>query len=359
MQRQSEVRRQVPSVRNCTKGKKCGRSCIVHGEICHRTQGQSLLPGTLCKRGQPCGNTCISLRQVCRRGHGSAQGANIIDPRILAWIKKNTSIQVDPTDADFIIPTCPPRTGFTRSFTGVEEYAINQALYKRGPPDQVITQIGTDSIQLGSFRRLLPGQWLNDEVIHFFTTVLSKRDEFLCTQDVNRKRCHFFKSFFITKLTNEGHFDPQVRGTYEYRNVRRWTSSVPGRDLFQLEKVFFPINVGGNHWVCAVAYIQERKIQFYDSLGSSGARYLQHIWRYLQDEHMDKKQHALPGPAWKLVPCNIDRTPQQLNGYDCGVFVCMFMDLLATDCPLLFNQHQIPQCRKRIALSILKGTAVA
>lgn len=46
------------------------------------------------------------------------------------------------------------------------------------------------------------------------------------------------------------------------------------------------------------------------------------------------------------------------SGYDCGVFTCMFSDFISNDCPLVFDQNHINQCRERIALSIMKGCAI-
>ena len=111
---------------------------------------------------------------------------------------------------------------------------------------------------------------------------------------------------------NEGHSEKD--GVYEYKNVKRWSKKVPGKDIFNLDKIFFPINVGRMHWVCAVAFIQEKRIQFYDSMGADGRAYLEHIFRYLQDEHMDKKKCPLPDiDEWLLVECTHD-TPRQGNG---------------------------------------------
>jgi hypothetical protein len=105
---------------------------------------------------------------------------------------------------------------------------VMNALNELGPPTQVIAQDGLDSIQRESIQRLLPGQWLNDEVISYFLVMLSKRDEEMCREDPSRKRCHFFKSFFMTKLLNEGHTNPALDGKYEYKNVKRWSKKVPG-----------------------------------------------------------------------------------------------------------------------------------
>jgi sentrin-specific protease 1 len=245
-----------------------------------------------------------------------------------------------------------------RVLTPEETKLVRSAMYGMGNPIEVLAQYGTDSVQRQSMQTLQPGQWLNDEVIHHFYVMLSNRDEDLCAQDNNRLRSHFFKSFFITKLLNEGHANPAMEGRYEYRNVKRWSKKVPGKDLFNLDKIFFPINQGRMHWICAVAFMQEKRIQVYDSLGSGGDLYLQSIFQYLQDEHKDKKKTPLPDPdAWELVDTTMD-TPQQRNGHDCGVFTCMFADFLSKDCPLVFSQEHITQCRERIVLSIMNGKAI-
>lgn len=58
----------------------------------------------------------------------------------------------------------------------------------------------------------------------------------------------------------------------------------------------------------------------YDSFGSPGDDYLQHLFQYLKDEHLDKKKTPLPDPEeWTLVQCERD-TPRQAN--------CTFISLL-------------------------------
>ena len=101
---------------------------------------------------------------------------------------------------------------------------------------------------------------------------------------------------------------------FEYKRVKRWSKKVPGKDIFKLDKIFFPINQGNMHWVCAVAYMQEKRIQFYDSMGAQGKHYLNHVFNYIKEEHQDKKKAPLPDmDEWKLVGCTSD-TPRQGNG---------------------------------------------
>ena len=99
-------------------------------------------------------------------------------------------------------------------------------------------------------------------------------------------------------------------------------------------------------------------MQFYDSMHGHGMYYLKGLMQYLKDEWSAKKGGELPdADKWTLVPCETT-VPCQENGYDCGVFTCMFADFLSFDRQLTFSQEHITQCRERIALSIMKGVAI-
>lgn len=207
-----------------------------------------------------------------------------------------------------------------RPLTREEQDIVNAAMYGEGQGGAVLAEAGTDSVQRQSMHRLQPGQWLNDEVIHYFYVMLANRDEELCRLDPTRKRSHFFKSFFMTKLLNEGNADPSLDGKYTYGNVKRWSKKVPGKDIFKLDKIFFPINQGRMHWMCAMIDMTKRKIYMYDSMGSSGMHYLKSLFQYIQDEHKAKKGIELPDiDQWELVG-HQPGTPCQRNG-NCFLFV--------------------------------------
>jgi len=112
-----------------------------------------------------------------------------------------------------------------RELSDEELQRIRDAM-RRGGPEDVLAQHDQDTCLRQSLQTLQPGTWLNDEVIHFFLCMLAVRDEQLCQQDPKRKRSHFFKSFFITKLSNE--YDALNPGQYSYKNVKRWSKKVPG-----------------------------------------------------------------------------------------------------------------------------------
>ncbi|KAG5187120.1 hypothetical protein JKP88DRAFT_307968 [Tribonema minus] len=165
-------------------------------------------------------------------------------------------------------------------------------------------------------------------------------------EDPQLRRSHFFNSYFLSKLTEN---------SYNYPGVRRWTKKAKV-DIFTLDKVIMPANVGNMHWCLAVIYVQERRIQYYDSMGGRGTTFLNALERWLEDEHKDKKGAPL-GATWTKVP-TIDGTPQQENGCDCGVFTCMFADYISEDLPLEFGQDHMQHFRRSLALQLLQGKAL-
>ncbi len=226
--------------------------------------------------------------------------------------------------------------------TNQENQKVYDALYGSGNDEELIARYTSketgfiDSITRQSLRRLRPGEWLNDEVIHFFYLLLAMRDASISP----KKRCNFFKSFFITKLLDEG-----------------VSNNAPCTDIFELDKIFIPVNIDQVHWACAVVFFDEKRIQMYDSLGNSGTSYLEAILLYLKDEwnRMCADEELPNWKEWKLVTTTLD-TPNQENKFDCGVFTCMYADYLSINKPLDFTQEQVNIYRERIALSILRGS---
>ena len=186
-----------------------------------------------------------------------------------------------------------------RPLTEDEMVIVRDAMYGDGPEADQIASTGTDSVQRSSMRKLRPGEWLNDEVIHFFYKMLAKRDKSLCANAVGqkRRRCHYFKSFFFTKLFDEGDTNK-----YRYASVERWSEEVPGKDIFELDKIFFACNIRSTHWTCAVIFMQKKRIQFYDSMGKDGQHYCKGLMQYLKDEWKAKKGGKLPNEdQWEIV----------------------------------------------------------
>jgi Ulp1 family protease len=57
-----------------------------------------------------------------------------------------------------------------------------------------------------------------------------------------------------------------------------------GEDIFNLKNIFVPINKNNVHWTCIVIFMEEKRIQYYDSNKvGSGEGCLKNILQYLVD----------------------------------------------------------------------------
>ena len=215
-------------------------------------------------------------------------------------------------------------------------------------PFKTIVLNQSDVVKKESFRRLCPGEWLNDEVIHYYFKMLSARDEQLSNASRNRKRNHFFSSYLMSQLV-----DGDIT-KFNYDKVKTWSKKlVPGSNIFKLNKLFFPCNIGQNHWACTVIFMEDKCIKYYDSLGGSGDLYINALWKYLENEASTIDEvERLDVKNWQFTDSD-QGIPQQFNGYDCGVFVCMFANFLSIDVSLNFHENQMDFCRRNIALSII------
>ena len=224
--------------------------------------------------------------------------------------------------------------------------------------------------------------------------MLQERDAKLCELNSSRISSHYFNSFFINKLLDS------ENGTYNYGNVKRydrrqncfictfviinthlltnshshlnsfvhaltgishtfmscdamhrWSKKF---NIFQKEKIFCPVNISNTHWTMLVMFIREKKIQYYDSMGNTGKRYLHGALQYLGDEARKLDHQAFDASEWQLG--NQSDTPQQENGFDCGVFSIMFADFISDNLPLNFAQNLMPLFRRKICANILRGS---
>ncbi len=170
---------------------------------------------------------------------------------------------------------------------------------------------------------------------------LQEQDEIMCRKLHGRKPSLFYNIGFIT-------FDT----TNNPKCIRTTPRCDRGKIIFDMRYIFIPIHQG-LHFTCAVIYMEQKKIGYYNSLHFDnvtrhGCRHkidmqedtLQVLRDYLQNEHMNDKHKDLPN-EWKLF--TICKVPQQdkTNTTDCGVFVCMYCNFILNDCKLDFSENNI------------------
>lgn len=236
-----------------------------------------------------------------------------------------------------------------RPLTRAEEENADQLLSRRGHVDEQMVDDGFTGIVIkrSDMRKLRPGEWLNDEVVNLYMGLLQQRNT--RRMDRGEGRMHFFNTFFYEKLAGGD-------AGYSYDAVQRWTRSAAevrvGYSLLDCAKIMCPINHGNAHWTHAVINLRDRRFEFYDSMaGGAGVAVLRHLSHYISDLFRDKRIE-LDTTGWEMVIFTGREIPQQLNGFDCGMFSCKFADFVSRDAPISFTQGDMPYFRSRTALEI-------
>lgn len=176
----------------------------------------------------------------------------------------------------------------------------------------VVASMTGAQVEAHDMAKLRPGKWLNDEVINFYGQLLMQRSSQAEASDC--WRIHVFSSFFWQNLTTRG-----------YAGVRRWSRRV---DIFTKDLILLPINVGQAHWVCAAINLRLRRFEYYDSMGIPSPGVFATLRAYISDEMRDKKQLEIDLSDWTDYFAG-ETSPQQQNGYDCGVFAVQTLEQLS------------------------------
>lgn len=97
---------------------------------------------------------------------------------------------------------------------------VEQLLQKRG----VVAKLAKEQVSDRDISRLMPGQWLNDEIINFYGQLIMSR---VMEADAGKENgnkfldAHYFNTFFWTKL----------KTGYEKSRLAKWTKKVCYADV--------------------------------------------------------------------------------------------------------------------------------
>lgn len=214
---------------------------------------------------------------------------------------------------------------------------VNALLCKKG----VISKVARESVNDRDMSRLLPSQWLNDEIMNFYGAMILTRSE--SNRDPTAKRkvldVHYFSTFFWPKLKNEG---------YEQGRLAKWTKKI---DIFSKDIILIPINHNNSHWTGAAINFRQKRIESYDSMNLDRHQVFKALRSYLDSEHRNKRKKPFDFTGWQNH--NPEDTPQQENGYDCGVFTCQFLESLSRgEEGFRFSQRDMTYLRRRMIWEI-------
>lgn len=241
-------------------------------------------------------------------------------------------------------PPSPPRRRGVPPLTADEKELAESSLEPGNASEKLVSRFNVD-LTRGQLACLKPGQWLNDEVINFYCKLLEERSK----KKTDLPKVWFPNSFFWPKLSGASN------SNYSYKEVRRWTVKAK-IDIFELDYVIFPMNIGESHWALGAIDFRKRGFRYFDSMFCRPHRnFVPFLQSYLRDEHKAKKSVPFEGAEdWDLIIPDVP-TPQQNNGYDCGVFTCFFADFFSAGRELAFDQDDMPDLRLRLAARVVSG----
>jgi len=199
------------------------------------------------------------------------------------------------------------------------------------PPNEVLVEAFRLKITRRDMETLNRDNWLNDEVINFYFTLIAERGKM-----DNYPSVHVCNTFFYPKLISSGH-----------ASLKRWTRSV---DIFAHDWMFVPVHLGV-HWCLAVVDFRNKKISYYDSMGGKNQQCLSALKGYLEAESLDKKKVKLDTSSWVMEI--VKDKPNQLNGSDCGMFTCKYAEYISRNAKITFTQEDMPYFRQRMVYEIL------
>ncbi|KAJ5458113.1 Ulp1 protease family protein [Penicillium sp. IBT 31633x] len=200
---------------------------------------------------------------------------------------------------------------------------------------------GDDLCQRDIITCVRPLAWLNDEIINAYLGLLV---HYLRQLDGNlgpndRPRFHAFNTFFYSTLRDKG-----------YQGVRRWANraKIGGEGLLNVDTVFIPVHES-SHWTLMVVRPVERTIEYFDSLGSRGARQVKNIKEWLRGELGSKYNDK----EWTVLP---SVSSHQDNGSDCGVFLLTNAKAIAVGVePTAIGPSHISLLRRKIVAELMNG----
>jgi hypothetical protein len=172
---------------------------------------------------------------------------------------------------------------------------------------------------------LSPETWLNSAVIddYFEYSIAVKNAEHNC------ELFHCFNSSFMEILYLQ-------KKKYDYDAVKHFKVNKKSKIRYDLNKhnyIFIPVNISNLHWILIFIDTIKSTIWYCDSYlkimeTELAETLMASVEKYLNEEESQNVNEDI-NKSKKMYNCKILRNyPQQTNGYDCGVYVCIFAKLL-------------------------------
>lgn len=252
---------------------------------------------------------------------------------------------------------------YSTPLTPVQAARVEDALSRDKAQEAPLVTIGPQVLTRRIATQFLgPRAWLNDEVINMYLELVNQRSAREEQASKPSPRVHAFSTMFYKQLAEL----PEGAPAYNFQAASGYTrprKSGQTINIFRKTLLLIPINPQGNHWALIAVFVQWRRVQVLDSLNydvraalANVMRYLGDEWRVLHPTKPFKESEWQVGPPDHPMLTGVHKCaiPKQLNGYDCGIFTCMYADFLAEGLLPVFTQAQVPFLRQRVLTCLLE-----
>ncbi|PKU63233.1 Putative ubiquitin-like-specific protease 1B [Dendrobium catenatum] len=188
---------------------------------------------------------------------------------------------------------------------------------------------------------LLTNQYLDNNHIDAFASLLAEK---------NKLRPGLYQPFIYVSSLHWG------SKKYEMES-KQYVSHINKDAVTASNFLLIPIN-DNDHWTLMVACLKQSTWYFFDSLPNPMHRaVLPLVTNHLHEKTQGCFQTDIR--SWKVLEA--EGVPTQTNGYDCGIFVCKYMEnviqLNSVKWDLLMNlQAEMPKFRAELAFMLLCST---
>ena len=155
--------------------------------------------------------------------------------------------------------------------------------------------------------------------------------------------------------------------SFTYDRARTWFPPSSTHSPLHYDTLYVPTNLSGQHWTGLIIDTTKHHLMYYDPLGdiNYSSRVLYYIKCWLQHERLhllhqgfltEERAASLGDPDLWTFQINPPGSPQQTNGYDCGVFYLTTILYHIQGRALKYTQQHIPLIRQQLVAGLLMGS---
>ncbi|KAI3502409.1 hypothetical protein L1887_30461 [Cichorium endivia] len=209
---------------------------------------------------------------------------------------------------------------------------------------------GSVEVNYADMSCLAPEACLSSTIMNFYIRYLQQP---ISASETETCHYHFFNTYFYNKLEKLSYKEDS------FLKFRKWWKGV---NIFEKAYILLPIHENA-HWSLVIICFPTNEEELgpillhLDSLGLHNSKSLfENIKRFLKEEwsYLRKSEPLdvpIPDEIWENLDSKMDHkrvtVPQQMNDYDCGLFVLLYMERFIKEAPKRLKKKHLSMFGKQ------------